>query len=89
MGDFFGKCLALLFVPFKSYFHEFMASEKPVELDKKLGRGAGFSQLDERLHELRSALELAQRWLFLWHSLPILSGDGSASDEIRIFSIHW
>ena len=87
--DFFGKCLALFLVPFKSYLHEFMAGQEPVELRKKLGRGAGFSQLDERLHELRAALELPQGWLFLWHSPPILSGDGFTSDEIRIFSIRW
>jgi hypothetical protein len=38
---------------------------------------------------LRTALELPQGWLFLWHSPPILSGDGFASDEIRIFSMRW
>ena len=89
LGDFFGKRLALVLVAFEANLHKFMPGEKPVEFHEKLRRGTGFSELDERLHELRAALELPQGWLFLWHSPPILSGDGFASDEIRIFSMRW
>lgn len=85
--DFFGKCLALVLVAFEANLHKFMPSQEPVELREKLRRGTGFSELDERLHELCAALKLAQGGFFLWHSLFILSGAGFASDEIRIFSM--